>query len=298
MMIHQVLPLAGMLPDAHSETMRQLIGKGVSAMRDTVRPILILGEDGSGKKTLARRLHYEGFGDAGAPCFELDCGNLGGRSLVSILLDRDGKSGIFNLCERGSIILQAVHTMSEHELESIYDHWVRMPTTVRLLLLARSPDERLPQNLFLNRTGGTVLRIPPLRARNEDLSAMIDAFLKEFSIRYGKPLTGVSDHVMESFLRAEWPGNVTELRRILEQACRVSERKLISDAALFRAFGGGSHGSGNYFSAMEGERISTLEREAVAELLRRCNGNKSEAAKRLGIHRTTLYRKLKYYGME
>ncbi|MUM76396.1 PAS domain S-box protein [Pseudodesulfovibrio sp. F-1] len=158
--------------------------------------------------------------------------------------------------------------------------------------------------------------LPPLRARQADIPLLVDHFLEIFSNQFGKVFDGVSGEVMDLFMSYAWPGNIRELRHALEHACILAPGGEIALRHIRRdfvdqMFGGPpagfpttpGGGAGTVDADLPGEgswplvRPGRADRRAVLDALERCGGNKARAARQLGIHRATLYRRLKAWGL-
>ncbi|WP_285908018.1 sigma 54-interacting transcriptional regulator, partial [Pseudodesulfovibrio pelocollis] len=162
--------------------------------------------------------------------------------------------------------------------------------------------------------------LPPLRDRQSDIPLLMDHFLELFSNQFGKAFDGVSGEVMDLFMSYGWPGNIRELRHALEHACILSPGGEITLRHMRRDFvdqmfggtqagpwaasapvaatdmsmaRGTPQGGGDWPAA----RAGRADKRAVLEVLERCGGNKARAARQLGIHRATLYRRLKAWGL-
>jgi DNA-binding NtrC family response regulator len=135
------------------------------------------------------------------------------------------------------------------------------------------------------------IRIPPLRERRGDIPLLTDAFLQEFNRSTGCSSAGLSPEAREMLLGYEWPGNVRELHNALERAAIVCQGGLIT----------GDHLSLRSTSVVATRRplnLSDVERRMIAQVLHESDGNKSKAARRLGVTRTQLYGRLRKYGLE
>jgi transcriptional regulator with PAS, ATPase and Fis domain len=134
------------------------------------------------------------------------------------------------------------------------------------------------------------IRIPPLRERREDIALLAASFLRQFgALNRGRPARLTPD-ALEALLEHDWPGNVRELRNVLERATITCEDGIIGarDLSLFRAF----------TPATDSTDLDVIERGAIDRVLRHAGGNKSQAARQLGITRTQLYGRLRKYGLE
>lgn len=147
--------------------------------------------------------------------------------------------------------------------------------------------------------------LPPLRERRSDVPLLAAAFLRESSAANGKPLSGFSPEAMEALLRHDWPGNVRELRAAVERAVVLSRGELVQlrDLPEDVRTPGGAGKEGGELGVMgsglpAGGTLQDAERELIVQALRETEGNRTEAARRVGISRRTLHRKIHEYRLE
>ena len=136
------------------------------------------------------------------------------------------------------------------------------------------------------------IEVPPLRERQEDVSLLAEHFLKEYSQKYEKPFLKFTAGAMVKLSRYSWPGNVRELRHTIEKTVILSERRTIEPEDLFL-----SREPRTEPAARDSLKLSDVERNTIVRVIGECRGNYSRAAKILDISRTTLYAKLKKYGL-
>jgi DNA-binding NtrC family response regulator len=135
------------------------------------------------------------------------------------------------------------------------------------------------------------IHLAPLRERRSDIVLLSDAFLQEIAKSFGRPPAGLTHSAKDALLQHEWPGNVRELRNALERAAILCEGGLISPQHL-------SLHAPKRAAEPPPRDLEAIERDAIAAMLRECGGNKSKAAKRLGLSRTQLYVRLRKYDLE
>lgn len=134
------------------------------------------------------------------------------------------------------------------------------------------------------------IAVPPLRERAEDIPYLTAAFVKRFAREFGKSITGLTEGAEERLQQWSWPGNVRELRNVVERACLLCEGHLLTEADLARSL------TGRQPAMADDEPSGPLpSAEALREALDSTGGNKSLAARRLGISRRALYRLLDKY---
>jgi DNA-binding NtrC family response regulator len=132
------------------------------------------------------------------------------------------------------------------------------------------------------------IQLPPLRERPEDVIPLSEAFLTDIGRSFGRPPAGMTREARHALLAYRWPGNVRELRNVLERAAIVCEGGLIAPEHLALQ-------SDDRPSASGTTNVRLVERQLVEQVLKECNGNKSKAARRLGLTRKQLYVRLRQY---
>jgi len=152
------------------------------------------------------------------------------------------------------------------------------------------------------------IKLPPLRERTGDIPLLALHFLEKFSRRIGKDLTGISDQALDLLDRYPWPGNVRELEHVMERACVLCSGATISTEDIDLEPVSRERGETSALSpgAEEVSRVQASsnglkdlpEHERIVAALKRTGGNKAKAARLLGIDRSTLYRKIREYGLD
>jgi len=296
----------------------RLIGNSTrlqTALRRTARVIpkgnatvLITGETGTGKELLARAIHYNGVRSSG-PFVEINCTTLPENLLEAELFGyeagaftdaRSPKPGLFEVANGGTLFLDEIGELSTslqakllrvleerrvRRLGSIRDTEIDLrivaATHVNLPEAVRQGSFR--QDLYY-RLNTVPIHLPALRERGDDVIVIAQHFLKRFSEEYevSPPLT---PEIRRALLAHTWPGNVRELRNAIERAVLLGDGRLYVED-LFPEDAPGGVGSGPIpFPA----RMEVIQQAAASAMLERCRGNKSEAAKMLGISRKHLY---------
>ena len=146
------------------------------------------------------------------------------------------------------------------------------------------------EDLFY-RLGVFDIQIPPLRERPSDIVPLSETFLQEIGRSFGRPPAGLTREARQALLQYQWPGNVRELRNVLERAAILCEGALIDAEHLALQPGARS-------SRTDTNDLGALERTTIAKVLQECRGNKTKAARRLGLSRTQLHLRVRKYGLE
>jgi len=281
-------------------------------------------KSGTGKEMVARSIHYSGpFRDK--PFIPVDCGSLVPTLIESELFGyvrgaftgaNQAKDGLLAIAEGGTVFLDEVgelpvdlqakllRAIQEKEIRPV-GSTRRVPINVRILAATnRDLEQAVMEGAFRRdlyfRLNVLSLRIPPLRERREDIPVLITHFMERAARTSGQEKI-LSDEALKAMLAYDWPGNVRELENCLERTCAFTSGPLIHVPDLPPAIAstrmsvpanGNGHGQNKIVPMAELERQCILN--AIAEL----NGDKLQAARLLGIGKTTLYRKLKDYAAQ
>lgn len=286
--------------------------------------VLITGETGTGKELFAQSIHNMS-GRYNQPFVAINCGALPAELVESTLFGyvegaftgarKAGQIGAFEQANRGTLFLDEVSEMpldlqvkllrvlQEREVTRVGDS-KPIKVDVRIIASTNKPLTELVRaghfrvDLFF-RLNVFEIVIPPLRDRHDDLIALTDFMLKKFSNMLGKKVEEITPEAMKELMRYSWPGNVRELQNCLEYAFNIVDRKSrsITPECLPAQIRSRKHADEPVLSLYE-EQISRMERDIVANALVLCGNNKAEAARRLGISRTTLWRLIKKYNLD
>ena len=283
--------------------------------------VLITGETGSGKEILARTIHQLS-PRAERPFVAINCSAIPETLMESEIFGHEKgaftgaaerRIGCFELADGGTLLLDEIGEMPAPTqtklLRVLEDRKVRRlgsktetPVDVRVLAATNKDPEQavargqLRQDLYF-RLNVFHIHLPALRDRKEDLPALVDHILIDLNAKHGRQVRGVNAEVAELFQGYSWPGNVREVRNVLERATIVCDRDLIGRAHLPADFGRTLAAGATELSAMRfplGTTVDAVERELILQTLASTN-NKTRAAELLGISLKTLHNKLKEY---
>ena len=304
----------------------QLIGNSaaIEAVRSTTRriadtdlAILILGENGTGKEVVARSIHYLS-GRREQPFIAVNCAALTETLLESELFGHEKgaftdahetRAGKFELASGGTLFLDEIGDMSlsgqAKMLRVLEDKTVvrvggstPIHTEVRILaatnqdLATMVREKKFREDLFF-RLNVVSLKLPPLRERGEDVLLLAEFFLETFCRNMGRPTPKFSAAAKKQILMHRWPGNVRELRNLMERlAYLTSADKIEAEDLAFIDTGGGEAISFDLGSTLSGA-TREFQQEYIRQMIDTTKGNMSQAAKRLGLHRSNLYRKMR-----
>jgi two-component system response regulator HydG len=305
----------------------------LSKVAGSTHPVLILGESGTGKELVAQAIHSMG-PNASRPFITVDCGSLVPTLIESELFGHvkgaftgahRTKEGLLAAAEGGTVFLDEIgelpldlqakllHALQEREIRPVgATHSV--PISARVLAATnRDLTAMVAQGLFRKdlyfRLNVVNLKIPPLRERLEDVALLAEHFLERIQRESGTAHR-FSEEAMQLILEYDWPGNVRELQNAIERTCAMSSGPILHTVDLptqLQDFRNHHRDGGEIATTRSAEldldsaggivSIAEMERQAILETIRQLNGDKLMAARLLGIGKTTLYRKLKEYGL-
>jgi DNA-binding NtrC family response regulator len=310
--------LIGRAPEM--EKLYRIIAKAANSSH----PVLILGESGTGKELVARSIHYSGpFRDK--PFIPVDCGSLVPTLIESELFGyvkgaftgaNQAKDGLLAIAEGGTVFLDEVgelpvdlqakllRALQEKEIRPV-GSTRRIPINVRVLAATnRDLEQAVTEGTFRRdlyfRLNVLSLRIPAVRERREDIPLLIAHFMERSSRASGQEKI-LSDDTLKAMLAYDWPGNVRELENCLERTCAFTSGPMINVTDLPPAIArtqAPASSNGNGHSPKRIVPMAELERQSILNAIAELNGDKLQAARLLGIGKTTLYRKLKDYSAQ
>lgn len=296
----------------------------ISKAAHSSHPVLILGESGTGKELVARSIHYSGpYRDK--PFVAVDCGSLVPSLIESELFGyvkgaftgaTKAKDGLLATAEGGTVFLDEIGELpidlQSKLLRALQEKEIRpvggtrpIPINVRVLAATnRDLEQAVSQGTFRRdlyfRLNVLSLRIPPLRQRKQDIPLLVGHFLERLARSTGVQ-RNISDDALKLMLSYEWPGNVRELENCIERACALTSGPTIHVGDLPTNIQNWREMTqAPSVEAQPADRgivpIAEMEKQAILRAIEQLHGDKLEAARLLGIGKTTLYRKLKEYG--
>jgi two-component system response regulator HydG len=285
------------------------------------RTALITGETGTGKELVARALHDLG-PRAARRYLTVNCSAIVEPLFESELFGHQRgaftgaiahKRGLFEEANGGTIFLDEVGELppaAQAKLLRVLEtgEVVRVGGTVPAkvdvrIIAATNRDLRAAStggdfrwDLFY-RLDVVHLHLPPLRERLEDVPYITAAFVREFAVKFGKPITGVSPRAEQLLMQWSWPGNVRELRNTVERACLIADGVALTEREIGASLGYALAPLSDPSGGEGGRTLAAFERDHIVRVLGECGGNKSEAARRLGLDRRSLYRRLDRFAL-
>ncbi len=301
----------------------------VVALRATIEhlasndlPVLILGESGTGKEVVSKALHFQG-PRADHPFVAINCAampesllenELFGHEKGSFTDAHETRPGKFELAERGTLFLDEIGDMSlggQAKLLRVLEEKVvtrvgggqPIPINVRVVaatnanLVERVAAKTFREDLYY-RLSVVTQTLPPLRERPEDILTLAEYFLKQFCLQARRRSLKISAEARRRLQSHAWPGNVRELRNLMERVAFLCTGDLVESDDLAFVL------SPDRDSALEpsldmglGEATKQFQQDFIRRSVKRVNGNMSEAARLLGVHRSNLYRKMRQLDM-
>lgn len=294
----------------------------ISRLASTDLPVLILGESGTGKEVVAQSLHYGG-PRHDQPFIAVNCAALTETLLESELFGhekgaftdaREARQGKFELADGGTLFLDEIGDMSpggQAKLLRVLEQKVitrvggsaTIRTNVRVVAATNAKlaqavrDKKFREDLYY-RLSVVALDLHPLRERPEDILPLAEFFLDNFSIQAGRRKLVLSNDARRRLQSHNWPGNVRELRNLMERVAFLAPKETVEseDLAFILSPERGTSVLENSGLGLA-EATSQFQQEYIRRLIKRCQGNMTDAASRLGLHRSNLYRKMRQLKM-
>lgn len=287
--------------------------------------LLIEGETGTGKELLAEALHQHS-ARRHKPFIVIDCASLARELVASELFGHTkgaftgalaDREGAFEAAEGGTVFLdevgdlapelqpQLLRVLEKREIRRVGSNHSRSINVRILCATNKNLQEEVHQGHFREdlfyRLSVIRLELPPLRKRRDDIPYLAKRFMREFMVDKAEDHIAAVDTAARALARHNWPGNVRELRNLVEIACH-SDQSPINLAAFLHLGGrqhhsGHNHGADRPFKVVKQEIIQTFEIDYITDLLKRHDGNVSQAARQAGIERAYLQRLVRKYGL-
>jgi DNA-binding NtrC family response regulator len=283
-------------------------------------PVLITGESGTGKELVARAIHSRSPRRDG-PFVAINCGALPASLLEAELFGakkgaytgaESERVGLVQSADGGTLLLDEAGNLPENvqkvllrflQEREFYRVGDSVPTKVDVRLLAATNADlaaevkagRFREDLYY-RLAVVRIQMPPLRDRKEDIPLLAAHFIKEQNLIFSTSVKGLSPEAREAMLEFDWPGNVRQLKNVIEGAMALESGDYLEVDSLSQFIPVAERASGeagsDYLGALE-----RFEKEYFAEMLRASGDNVEEAAERAGVNLATFYRKMKRYGL-
>jgi transcriptional regulator with PAS, ATPase and Fis domain len=276
-----------------------------------------MGENGTGKELIARSLHRQSTRKE-QPFIHVDLGSIPETLFESELFGhvrgaftdaKTDRTGRFESASGGTLFLDEIGNLNLHlqaKLLTCIQHKqiirvgsndqipidVRIVSATNMPLIEMAETFRFRQDL-LYRLNTIELVVPPLRERKIDIKPIADYYIKLFSGQYNKKIS-ISEEAYENMLSYHWPGNIRELAHVIERAVILDRNGLITPENLSLR----KRSASSVERPVKEMSVEDFEKKAIIESLSRNKGNLSKSSEELGIARSTLYRKIAYFGLE
>ncbi|SFM46821.1 Transcriptional regulator containing PAS, AAA-type ATPase, and DNA-binding Fis domains [Gracilibacillus orientalis] len=279
-------PILGESSFAHS--LKENLGHYVY----TDEPVGLIGEPGTGKFTLAREIHFQRFGQD-APLMLIDAGKLKDTEMTII-------SRKISRLDKGTLVIKDIDKLARATSETIEQVISSVPHLKVIVLTNPSLVQLVAESDFSEDLYQKItkypLHIPPLRMRKVDIRAYVDFFITEFHTHEGMETLGMKREAVEQMQQYTWKGNLSQLKQVVRELSMMSSGNYIEksqvEQLLTQYEAEDSRVSENHALPLEGT-LKEIEQQVITIVLEEENQNQSKAASRLGINRSTLWRKLK-----
>ncbi len=305
----------------NSLSMRKVI-TAIERLAQSSASVVITGESGTGKELVARTIH-ELSPRRGAAYVPVNCAAIPDTLMESELFGHERgaftgadrrKEGCFEIANGGTLLLDELTEM-KIELQAkllrvIEEQKLRrvggtseIPIDVRVLAASNRDveqavrDNKLRQDLFY-RLNVFNIELPPLRERIDDVPQLTQMFVQHYASQNSKQVVGLDDECLEALRAHPWPGNVRQLRNVIERAVIVCEGSSIRKRDLPEEFRAASSSDGGFVRIRLGSSLEDVEKEMISRTIEFTGGNKTRAADILGVSAKTLYNKLERFGQE
>ena len=304
---------------------RDIVGKNykmqeifelIRTVADSDASVLILGESGTGKELIARAIHYSSR-RAEKPFVSVSCSALPESLLESELFGYEkgaftgavrDKPGRFEEANKGTLFLDEVGEMKPetqlHLLRVLQEREIRrlggtgvIKVDVRIIAATNKDLERavkegsFREDLYY-RLNVVTIQLPPLREREDDIPLLAERFLMKYNIKNNRNLEGISPKAIALLVQYHWPGNVRELENVIERAVVITKHRIIQPEDLPPHIQSFQESKG-----IQPRKLKEVEKEHIQHTLEENKWNISKTSKVLGIDRSTLYKKIRQYGL-
>ncbi len=297
----------------------QRIFQTIDRVAHTDANVLILGENGTGKELIARAIHrnsvrqHESFVsvDLGSITETLFESELFGHKKGSFTDAKEDRAGRFELANGGTLFLDEIGNLSmplQAKLLTVLQNRkvsrvgankdisidIRLICATNMPLYDMVKENRFRQDL-LYRINTIEVEIPSLRERLEDIPPLANHFLKHYSVKYGKSVSKISEGAMARMNKHPWPGNIRELQHALERAIILSNSSVLQPEDF--NFNIVNSKENDQQLSLDQYNLEEVEKLLIRKVLKKYNGNITQAASELGLTRSSLYRRLEKYGL-
>jgi DNA-binding NtrC family response regulator len=293
----------------------------IERVAPTRATVLIAGESGTGKDLIARAIHYHS-PRRDRPFVKINCTTIPENLMESELFGYEkgaftgataSKPGRFELADTGTVFLDEIgdvppniqvkllRVLQEHEFERLGSNKTRQ-IDVRVIaatnadLRAALEHGEFREDLYY-RLNVVPINVPPLRERKEDIPALAEHFVRKYAAELGRPVKGLSEEALAVLRAHHWPGNVRELENVIERSLVLCSGEILRAADIKLDAVRNARGADEPLLP-PGMTLEEHERELIRKALEKAKGNKSQAARLLGLSRNALRYRLSQMGIE
>lgn len=294
--------------------------------------VLIFAETGCGKEVFAQSIHYNG-SRKDKPFIPINCAAIPAALLEGMLFGTEkgsftgaeNKKGLFEEANHGTILLDEVNSMEPYLqsklLRVLQDGYIRpvgsnktIEIDVRIIATLNEDPEKLIESGklrkdFYYRLSVIRLNIPPLRKRKEDIPKLVEGFIENYNNILGKNIQGIDDDVMEKFLEYDWPGNIRELKNVIESSMNMVDKDLVLnhkhfETRILNKCSNKAYLDVNRLEINEDESfdldkyITSIEKSIIEKTLQENDNNISKTSRQLKVSRQSLQYKIKKYNIK
>lgn len=287
-------------------------------------PVLIRGENGTGKEMLANAIHENGNRKSFA-FIKVDCAAVPSNLFEYELFGckdgenadsgRCGKTGLLELADKGTLYIEAIEQLPEGmqlklldflREQTLYKSWDNRSIRVNVRIIASTSKDlgsMVGEGLFneelFHWLSVNTIEIPPLRERCEDIVELANNFANEYANFYNKRIKGISSQVLKTFMDHDWPGNVRELKNVIERMVILANKEELTEELLPKYLKHDDAVIGPIPEVTDLNKAADIaEKRVILETLKKYAYNKTKVARALKISRSTLYNKMKQYNLE
>jgi len=298
-----------------SPSMKKVL-ETIKKIANTDANILIIGENGTGKEVMAREIHRLSKRsdqvfitvDMGAISENLFESELFGYKKGAFTDAKDDRVGRIEIANNGTLFLDEIGNTPIHLQPKLLvalqsreivplGSSIAKPINIRLITATNQPlksmvDKGLLREDLFYRINTITIEIPPLRERSEDIPELANYFLRKYADHYTKQNMKIQPAAINKLVNYSWPGNIRELQHTIERSVILSSSPILEEKDI-------QINAPNHYSTDDENRFSITahERRLIIQVLEACNGNIKQASQKLGINRSTLYDKMKKYGI-
>ncbi|MDH5380762.1 MAG: sigma-54 dependent transcriptional regulator [Cyclobacteriaceae bacterium] len=298
----------------------QNIFKTIDRVATTDANVLILGENGTGKELIARAIHGNSnrkeevfisvdLGSIAETLFESE---LFGHKKGAFTDAREDRAGRFEIANKGTLFLDEIGNLSlplQAKLLAVLQNRkvsrvganneinidIRLVCATNMQLYDMVKDNRFRQDL-LYRINTIEIELPPLRERVEDIGLLAEHFLKTYAQKYDKQIYKIADNALARLQKHSWPGNIRELQHTIERAVIMGSNTILQ-AEDFNFNSTTNENENDKTDLLDKYNLEEVEKLLIRKVLKKYNGNITQAANSLGLTRSSLYRRLEKYGL-